>query len=957
MKNDLNPESNLVTADLPQISEQLISLAIKACIVTSSTPAVLTKTRRYDEATGNIISEKNGNYPAGSLINGTAENYTFHSMKQFAAFLDGAKMNQALIAAQHTAPTQTTKIMSRNAYHRAGEPADAITRTKDNFYRAANEHGLLILDCDDYRTTKEQFLGAVRKVLPLDSLAYAYTTSSSSYLSVPGKIEGIVKGQRLYIVLKDASHTTEAGENLFKRLWLEGHGWYEAGNAGQYLNRGIIDTAMFKDSCRLDFIAGSNCKAPVIQTRPPAEYNEGEPLDSRALLDDLTRGQLKELEAIQASARDRIEAEAAKKKAIYCDKKARDNLKQQGITEPTPDQLDKAKSNVLKALDSSSLTGDFVITLAKDHKQVTVADLLNDPERYDQAETLDPLENDYNNYSAVGKLFLMEGRPTLHSFAHGGKVYRLFKQSRFIQHAAGSTAETTNDTLALMRLSPLYYDMGEQLVTIRGGHVVPMTEHLLSYELGSIAQYYTEKTKDGKVVTTFIDPPATVVKQILSMSAKTGDGNTQRGLKPLDAVITAPTITPDNHVVYKRGYDARTRLYLSTRDEIAPPPEVITPDLLQAAYKSIMAVIDTFKLNSNLSKSVVLSAFLSAVVRPTIEEGCPIFAFDAPNPGSGKTYLAECLGLLTLGEAPSIIPAIQGDEAEISKTLFAMLLNNDRVIIWDNIMGRFNSAKLASFVTSKQFKGRVLGSSQTLSLPNKASVIFTGNNLQLYGDIVRRCIVARIDTGEENPLNTKRDLTALGGIMPHHYIRKNRQRLAMDCITIVRAYLTSSAHATRGRLTERPLPSFEQWDTVARQPIEYLRVTGIAPELEDIKTIIDENLQNDSKKIELAELLSLLHDWRGEQPFTAKQLYNYAFANYDEDPRNANRDILTGNSSDLRELLNALCLNSRTRAVTSRVISGQLRFRKDTPAGNMSLKIIEQPNNRGSLYQVVTRDQ
>lgn len=937
----------------PQINAELITealLQIKACVVTSQTPPVLTKTRTLHPETGNIITENHGNYPAGSVIKGYAENATFKSMKEFAAFLDSAKTNQALIAAQHAANMNPINLLSKAEHEKAGTPANAITRTKENFIRQPQEQGLLILDCDDKEITKAEFLAAIRQVIPqLDEIAHAYTTSSSSYLYVNGELVQGDKGKRLYIVIKDSSDTERAGAALFDRLWLVGHGQYETGAAGQFLNRGVIDAAMFKDSCRLDFISGSNCKAPVTQQRPPAEYNEGRPLDSWQELEDLNKKELKELEAIQASAKAMLEGESAKKKAAYCERKGREHLAKQGNTAPTLEQLEQAKTNVLKALESSSLTGDFIITLAKDRRQVTIAEVLADPERYDQVETFDPLEPEYRNYSAVGKLFLMDGRPTLHTFAHGGKNYNLFKQSRFIQHVAGCTAETTNNTLQLMRLLPNYYDMGKQLVTIRGGHVVPMSEHLLSYELGSIAQYYTEKTdKDGKTTTYYIDPPIQVVRQILSMNGNAGNGNTQRALKPLKAVITAPTITADNHVIYKRGYDEKTQLYLSIKEDITPPAEDPTAEELRAAHDLIMAVIDTFKLKEDLDKSVVLSAFLTAVIRPAVDRA-PIFCFSAPTQGSGKTYLAECLGILATGESPSITPAIQGNEAEIQKTLLSMLMNNARVIVWDNIMGSFNSATMAAFVTASTYSGRVLGASEHIELPNKALTLFTGNNLALYGDLPRRCITAHIDTGNENPLNTVRDLSALGGMKPAPYIKANRLALVMACITIVRAYLVSAANVFTGGLTEHKIASFEEWDTLARQPLVNLS-RSVNANLQDIKQSIDSNMAEDPEKELLAEVLALLSEWPKANGFTSKQLYDYAFNYFDEDPRNALSDSLNNHSAELRDVLNELC--KRDKKITSRGIGKQLAYRKGRRAGGLYLEVKKQKNNRGNLFSI-----
>lgn len=925
-------------------NNDLNALQIKACIITSETPAVLTKTRALDIATGSIITENNSNLPMGSVIKGTAENVTFKSLQEFATFLDTAGHNKALIAGQHTADTTTVQIMSTGYYEKNGKPAGAITRTKNNFTRPQNQQGLLILDCDDKQISKEQFMTAIKQVIPnLDDTAYIYTTSSSSYLYDADKLIQGDKGKRLYIVLEDCSDALRAGQALFDRLWINGHGYYEIGSAGQLLNRGIIDTAMFKDTCRLDFISGSNCKAPLRQARPPAEINEGRPLNSITALANLDATEKARLDAMQISYKGNLTDKAQAVKKQYCIKRAGEHLLKQGITDPTDKQRAEAEANVLKALDTETLTGDFIITLAKSGEQVTIAEVLADCERYDGAETLDPLEPHYNNYSATGKLFLKDKNPNLHSFAHGGKNYKLFKQDRFIKHTRGRTADTTTATIRLMQVLPNFFDMGKQLVTVKGGQVIPMTEHLLTYELGMTVQFYTDReSKDGDTKPNYIDPPKEVIRQILSMQTATYGGNTQRGLKPLKAVITAPTITEDNHVIYKRGYDAKTQLYLSVTEDLNPPAGKPTTADLKDAYRAIMNVIDTFKLNTALDRSVVLSAFLTAVVRPTLDKA-PIFCFDAPTQGSGKTYLAECIGIVATGSAPSITPAIQGNEAEIQKTLLAMLMNGASTIIWDNIMGAFNSATMASFTTAINYSGRVLGASEQITLPNKAMVIFTGNNLKLYGDLPRRCITARIDTGEENPLNTKRDLRPLKGLKPDQYLLDNRNEIVMSAITIIRAFLMSDTCRTSGRYTEHAVASFEQWDAMARQPILHLSAEGIAPEMTDVKQSIDANMTNDIEKERLEMLIGHLHSQFMTAPFTARDVMNFAF-DFTGQPA-------TGAGAELAELLSDMTAKGKkpNSITTGHIIT----YRLDRIADGKKIVALPQKGKHAKQYRIV----
>jgi hypothetical protein len=133
-----------------------------------------------------------------------------------------------------------------------------------------------------------------------------------------------------------------------------------------------------------------------------------------------------------------------------------------------------------------------------------------------------------------------------------------------------------------------------------------------------------------------------------------------------------------------------------------------------------------------------LAAILTAAVRPTLPTS-PAFAYDAPVQGSGKTLLARCVGILTEGKNPSVWPHTAGrDDEETRKRLFAVLRSGARSMVWDNITGTFDSAAMASALTSPTFTDRILGVSTSSSVPNRMVMLLTGNNLTLAGDMPRR---------------------------------------------------------------------------------------------------------------------------------------------------------------------------------------------------------------------------
>ena len=70
----------------------------------------------------------------------------------------------------------------------------------------------------------------------------------------------------------------------------------------------------------------------------------------------------------------------------------------------------------------------------------TVGQILNDRHQYHGRITRDPLEPDYDGGRPTGKLFLLDARPTLFSFAHGGRSFRLIRSPQRVEIVTGRMA-------------------------------------------------------------------------------------------------------------------------------------------------------------------------------------------------------------------------------------------------------------------------------------------------------------------------------------------------------------------------------------------------------------------------------------------------------------------------------------------------------------------------------------
>ena len=77
----------------------------------------------------------------------------------------------------------------------------------------------------------------------------------------------------------------------------------------------------------------------------------------------------------------------------------------------------------------------------------------------------------------------------------------------------------------------------------------------------------------------------------------------------------------------------------------------------------------------------------------------------------------------------------QDNEEEIRKRLTSILLDGQVAFVWDNVIGQFDSAAIAAFLTAVKSSDRILGASKQVSLPNRSLMMVTGNNLSAVGDM------------------------------------------------------------------------------------------------------------------------------------------------------------------------------------------------------------------------------
>jgi hypothetical protein len=656
-------------------------------------------------------------------------------------------------------------------------------------------------------------------------------------------------------LVQDASDIPRAGRVLADRLWLNGHGYCEISKSGQILERTSIDTSVWQTS-RLDFAGGAECAPPLKQQRGSPVLVDGsvKVLDTRDVLPNLTPDEQSRLQAIKSAAKAKVADEAHRVRAKWIAERRGEMLS--GADASDPARVAQVDETLRVALDHSVLTGDFVVRLSHNGRveAVSVATVLKEREKYHGAATLDPVEPDYDGGRATGKLYLLQSKPTLHSFAHGGAAYHLQTQPVRIEVVAGRMPDVVDSTTSLLKTDPMVFDFGQKLAMVADGRLRVLDEDSTAYHLGGGIQYFVIKPGQGRRPQD-CNPPKMLLKQLLSL----GD---RRALKPIDGVITGPTIRPDGSVLSVQGYDAATRLFLELQGgEGVTIPDTPSRDDAQEALSVLMFAFRDFPFVTAGARGGLLAALLSAAVRPTLET-CPAFGFDAPVQGSGKTLLAQCVGALAEGDAPEIWPHTKSrDDEETRKRLFASCAGGRRVLIWDNITGVFDSASLAGFITAPVYTDRVLGKSETQRLPNRTLLLLTGNNLVLSGDLPRRVVVCRIDPGIEAPTTREFELK------PMQHVLLNRSAMLGAACVLIRYQLTTGKKWGLGSTA-----SFEAWDALVRQTVCMVDAKFAPGEFGDPAELLREAQVADPECETLHQLLDALRLKYGTSWFTAKDV-------------------------------------------------------------------------------------
>ncbi len=408
--------------------------------------------------------------------------------------------------------------------------------------------------------------------------------------------------------------------------------------------------------------------------------------------------------------------------------------------------------------------------------------------------------------------------------------------------------------------------------------------------------------KEGKNGVYPINPPT---EHATALLARIGEW-----LAPvLRGVVSCPTMRADGTILQEPGYDASSGLLFEPGSIVFPAvPEKPSRDDAEQALSELKRPFREYSLPTRADWAVLLAAVLTSVIR-RILPSAPLFAIDAPTAGSGKTLLCETIGIIASGYKPTIISQGKTPE-EDEKRLSSILMAGDAVLVIDNCERALGGDTLCSMLTSEAIASRILGKSEMKQVLTNVLVMATGNNLEVIGDLGRRTLVCRIDTGAERPDQLEHSF------VPTEEALANRPRLVTAALTILRAYVVADKP---NRMV--PMGSFEAWNLV-REALVWLGEEDPAVTREHV-------MAEDPRKNELAELLELWADALGGRAITLSELA--------EETTNAPR-------SKLAALYQALAERTPKHIFNTRSVGRYLAKHKDRLVGGRVLRCEDDPS-------------
>ena len=294
------------------------------------------------------------------------------------------------------------------------------------------------------------------------------------------------------------------------------------------------------------------------------------------------------------------------------------------------------------------------------------------------------------------------------------------------------------------------------------------------------------------------------------------DGIAARGywpdMPPIEGIVHAPVLRADGTILRANGYDNETGLYLDSsvdfsKMDIEKKP---TQEDAKHAAEYLLDIVCDFPFKNDKHKAAWLSALLTPFCRFAYDGPTPLFLFGANIPGSGKSMLADIIGIVCSGDTIARTTAPAEDD-EMRKRITSIVLQAEPIVLLDNVSGNIGWPSLDALLTGTRWEDRSLGENKMISMDAYTIWMASGNNLIQRCDLPRRVVNIYLESTLECP--EERDDFEQADLLS--WVMNNRTEIIRHAITLIRGFFA----AGKPKRKLRPFGSFGGWSDIVRHAI------------------------------------------------------------------------------------------------------------------------------------------
>lgn len=313
---------------------------------------------------------------------------------------------------------------------------------------------------------------------------------------------------------------------------------------------------------------------------------------------------------------------------------------------------------------------------------------------------------------------------------------------------------------------------------------------------------------------------------------------------PLAGVKTSPYFDEAGELVTENGYHPPSRMYLKMPDGAAldlDPEWTPTAEEVAAARDMLVDVVADFPLGGMTREETkgavaddgdvpalcgLFAYMLLPFCREMIAGPTPGHFFAKPKPGTGASLLCDVVSIIATGrKAPAM--GLPESREETEKTITSILAKGSEIALFDNIAHNVDSSALASAMTAGRYSARILGKTQTVDVPVRTIWGFTGNNITMSGELLRRCIPIRLDAKVAHP----EERTGFKHENVKAYAEEHRWQLVSACLTLIQNWIAKGRQAG----TAPVLASYEEWSRVMSGILDAAGLKGFMADVAEWK--------------------------------------------------------------------------------------------------------------------------